>query len=171
MKAVHRDFIEYMARLKGAISRNELSPESVLDACWLMFEIAKYAEDVEKEARKQRELLEKICCGVWVVRCAADPNAPGHLEGAIARGTPKLGLGVNLPEKGSEEYREFLAFLGLSEEQIDRDVVRPHWPHVQDLLTERAEQGLPTPPGIPADRTYPRYKLVALQPKRGVKVD
>lgn len=171
VKNLQLEFTKYMAQLKAAVGRNELSPESLLDVAWIMQEIARFSESMDKEASKMEELLEKVCCMVWVSTHAGDPGAAGHIEGFIARGTPKTTLGSNLPARGTDGYKRFMRWLGHTDEQIANDLVRPHWPHVQDMLTARAEQGLPTPPGVPEDTTYNRYKLVSLQQKKGVNID
>jgi hypothetical protein len=39
------------------------------------------------------------------------------------------------------------------------------------MLSRRAELGMPTPPGIPENTTYPTFRICNLQLKSGVKID
>jgi hypothetical protein len=162
---------QLVVKLRAEIEGNRISYEHLADAAWLCQEIEKYTEEVRKEFSKLETLLEKVTCAAWTMACAADPAHPGHVEGVFARATPDMGLVPDLPAKHTDEYKALLRFMHCPESLIEADVLRPHWPHLCEMLAHRDSQGLPPPPGIRAASLKPRYVLKSLKLKKGVKID
>ncbi len=140
-------------------------PKELADYSYGLREISKYADDIRKIADAIKETAEKIACAI----CIRDEHV-GTIRTDYCVATPKLKISASLPSKRKqpEEYNRLLEFLGIRGELADTDSVRLHWPGMVDLVTLRAEQGLPLPPGMEDQTTYPVYSLSPMRKLKGV---
>jgi hypothetical protein len=152
-------------RVVGGKHSTGLAP----DVAWCLRELQRYGDDVRKEALKADELAAKVACALWLQQALADPaSASPKLEGTIAVASVKSGQAANPPERGTPEWAALMDYLRVPPEA--RELVSVRWTSLSELLTKRAADGLPPPPGIPAERTYLRYGLQNVRLKRGVDI-
>lgn len=129
----------------------------------------KFAEDTVKELRGLIELVEKVTCILYVKAGSLDVLRTDHCTA-----TPRVGMMASLPRRKTdfESYKKLMDFLKVPENlwhlpEGERGPVDFDWKGITQLLTDRAEQGLPLPPGIDPSKTYPVYR-VTCHPRKEV---
>lgn len=145
--------------VQGAISLEELADYAYA---------TKMAAELVHEVRKKIDgLLENekriICMRVTV------SNSTDAIKTEYTTATPKIAVMPTLPNrrKDMEGYIAFMKHFGFSDELINNDSFRPHWPGMKAQIEEDLELGKPMPPGCDPSRTYPVYDVV-LRRKKGV---
>lgn len=171
LKGLQRVLATLVIETRQEAQRSELDAPSLVDLSWVLRELSKYGEQIEKECRLLRETLERVTCAVWVAQCAADPEAPADCRGEFAVGTPRARVVMCPPERGSDEYVRLMRHLGCPESLINADVLRPHYPHLCDLASALTSEGRPLPPGIDPGKTKPNFTLHSLRLQKGVNIE
>jgi hypothetical protein len=151
--------VEAQAESRGG----KLTIEDTVDVAFLLKGIADKLDSARKEANRANELVQTVGVALWAMNAPMDGTAP-RIRGQVASGTPDGKPEAALPERGTAEYEKLLRWLGCPQEMIDRDLARPHWPHVQDRIAELVSQGSPLPPGVDPGRTRTRWRLARLRP-------
>lgn len=169
LRELHVQISQHVIAARQLVERQALPLPQLVDLAWVLGDIEKHADDARKDAVVLGTTVEKTACGVWAAMMAADPETPDHVEGLLARGTPKDGRGANVPERGTREHTQLMEFLGVPEGS--RDALSVKWTRLCDMIDARAAEGLPPPPGIPANRTYARFTLTNVKLKKGVNID
>jgi hypothetical protein len=128
---------------------------------YVMREIIRYCEDIRRELDAVRELLEQWGCAKYVVENLNDPGKSEPIRASLATGTPKIDIRAKLPKlkEDPDAYYALMEHLGVSKDDAEKGIVRPHWPKVQEYISLRATEGKPLPPGCQADSTYPVYSM------------
>jgi hypothetical protein len=135
------------------------------DAVYSLGEAYKYADDLRREIDKTKKLASKLVCLLWAKFTEGGPIRTAHCTG-----TPRIKMIASVPSarRDPEAYESLMEHLAIPERVWRNDVVRPHWPGLVEHLSQRLEQGLPVPPGIDPDKTYPDY-AVTIRSKKGVQ--
>lgn len=140
------------------VDQAELTQGDRADLALLMREVGDMLDDLRKEAGANRELLDKVMCLIWTTE-AEDSLLGKSIRGEIATATPDVRMAVNPPhpKRDRAKYELFANWAGLSAEFAESGLMRPHWPTLREMLSERMAQGKPLPPGIDASDTYAVY--------------
>ena len=148
-----------LSRLETLAKSSDLTQGDRADAAYAMREISRVVADIRKEADRIKRLLDQVMCVVWTTNCETDDSTPRSIHGEVAIATPNVKMGVTLPTKNTdpENYRTLMQHFGFSDELIEADAVRTHWPGMVQYMTNLMEEGKPLPPGVRPDQTYPIY--------------
>jgi hypothetical protein len=159
-KRVSDDFKETYALLSALGKRCEHlnDMQELADGALACREVYRLADDTRKEVDKLRKLCERMACLLWVKDSDGEP-----IRTRFCTATPDVKIIASIPKRTTrpDDYARLMTHLGIPVEMWDRDieVVRPHWPGFVDYISKLTAQGLPMPPGIDPDRTYPEYHL------------
>ncbi len=136
------------------------------ELAWTLKQSHKYADDMRKELERTQKTCERLACLLWT------KTDGGPIRSPSCTATPRVKMMASLPhrERDPEAYAALMSYLKIPPElwgdKDNYDVVRVHWPGFVDYLTEKIENGEPTPPGIDVTKTYPVYGLT-MRGKRG----
>lgn len=143
--------------LKGPIPQGDR-----VDLSYLLNQIAKMLKDIEKESRLLREQNDNIVCFKAMTEGSVE-----KIKGEVATGTPDVKMTAKLPRKDSEEFLALMEDLGISHEVVGLDAVRPHYPGLVELISQRVAAGGNPPKGVDVNTMHPKYSLI-LRKQSGV---
>ncbi len=118
-------------------------------------EITDMLEEMAKLSRGALDQLTRLICLRW----AKESETGEPVRTPYVRISPDVKLAATLPKKGTDEYKALLTTLGFSQELIETDAVRPHWPGMTDLIATCMAEGKRLPEGLSMDKTYPVYSI------------
>jgi hypothetical protein len=157
VRTLHANAYEQVCMARNAAP--SLPLEDMADCAYVLNEMSKLADDMRKEAKLLSEILQRFAC----IRWATQPDASGEVvRGKLCTASPNIREMRHLPsrEKEPEKYKALLRHFGVPEEHIESGVLHVTYPVMVDYLTKRAEQGLPPPPGLEANKAYQLYSLI-----------
>lgn len=70
------------------------------------------------------------------------------LRGELASASPDVDVKPKLPKSDSEDHKLLMKHLGVSDELIENDTLRPSWTTLQKIVKDKLAAGEPLPPGI-----------------------
>lgn len=154
-------------------TKTEQSLEELADMAYAMREIAKFADELRKQAARVQDTAGKLACLYWSERQQMEPIKTQHCTG-----TPEVGLMVAIPHKRNdpEKYAAFIDWLGIPREVAvlndpsNKDEHAPvdlHYNGVCEYLTKRLATGGDMPPGVDLEKTYSVFNL-RLRKKKAV---
>lgn len=134
----------------------QLTQEERADLIYFCKQLGELHDDLGKEARAARELLDNVLCAVYIGTTAAKERS---VKGDIAIATPDLKVQGTCPSSTKEptRYRMLMEFCGVKNEIIEAGLLTAHWPKMVEYLTKCATEGIPFPDGIDPDNTKPKY--------------
>lgn len=162
IERMHRIVYGLMIQIRDDLSASDLKQEDRVDLSYLLRETSRMFKDLEKEARLLRESNDNIVCFKAMTKSTVD-----KISGDIATGTPDLKMIAKLPKHGTPEFMELMDDLGINKEVVGLDAVRPHYPGLVELISQRMAAGSNPPRGIDPTTTHPKYSLI-LRKKAGV---
>jgi hypothetical protein len=143
--------------------------EELADLVYALRKLEEMFDDSRKQAKRAKELMEKIACLVWMKRADFEPIRTDYVTAS-----PNIRQICSAPtrKKDPEGFKNLMDHMGIPEDVWNRpeELVRPHFPGFAAWISELAENGLPLPKGIDPDKTWPVYSL-RLKPKKGVNED
>jgi len=156
------DGYEEFSILRDEVRENKFNTEELVNRIYVLRECAKYLEDLRKETEGVVNIMEQMCCALYLIQHANSPEKADPIRAPFATGTPKTMMRAKLPKlhEDPERYTQLLDHFGVSPDQAVKQVLRPHWPSMCQYLTDLAEQGMPVPAGIKPGETYPVYSVI-----------
>jgi hypothetical protein len=130
--------------------------EELADYGYALKKVADMLDDTRKTANKASELAQQIQCHLQTSLGAIGPVRTQHCTA-----TPDVKFQTPIPKKETdpEAYYAICELAGVSKDAADKEMVRPHWPGVTEMLTELAKAGKPFPAGINPEKIKPVYKV------------
>ena len=125
-----------------------LPPEELTDIGYLLREIATFFDNARKDCNSVRELIELNLCKAMVENTLRDSETEQIFRGVLASASPQVRQQPQLPKRGSEDYRKLCEWAGVPSDEIEKGYISFHFPTLTKVLTDNAEKGIPTPPGI-----------------------
>jgi hypothetical protein len=132
-------------------------------------------ESTRKDLNALHDQFCRLACVRWVQQvemAMTDGTEPeDNIKTDFCTATPDIKQIAAIPtrKRDPEGFASLMRFLEIPESvwnvPEECEVVRPHFPGLVDMLSDRASKGLPLPAGIDPHKTYPQYKLVT----RGLK--
>jgi len=140
------------------------TPEEAADMAYALNELHKWCDDMRKEAKRAKEIADRVACLLWVQRDNGDNIKTDHCTA-----TPIIKMQPKVPKLSSdpEAYYALMDYLGIPRTTSDQELVRVHWPSMVEYLTLLAEEGRPMPKGIDPNGSRPEYRLM-IRSKRAV---
>jgi hypothetical protein len=164
VKEAHEDLIRIRIEVKEKAEQLN-SMEEFADLAYALEMSGKMIDDLEKENRLLNELMQRKACMLWVTRSLDGSNIKTEYTNA----KPVMKEIATLPRrhKDPQAYNELMKFLGVPAELLegDKPPVGMDWKGMVDMLSDRKAKGLPLPPGIDPDKTYPLYELHMMRRK------
>lgn len=162
MKAHHEVAYRQLKQIDELV-RGEVDKEELADAAFALKMTGDLADDIRKMAKVTQELAEKMCC--------AKVLAEGHtgtINTPFMRVSPDIKTMAAVPSKrrDPDAYEKLMGHLGIREDLLKNDAVRPHWPGLVEYVSECASVGRPLPPGVDPSSTYPVYRLARWRKKK-----
>lgn len=166
VETMHRVVYGLLIQVRDELRDAELSQGDRVDLSFLLREMAKMFKDLEKESRLLRENNDNIVCFK-----AISSQSVENIKGEIATGTPQVKTTAKLPSRSRdpEAFYQLMEDLGVPPESVAQDAVRPHYPGMLELISQRVADGKNPPRGIDPTTMHPTYTLT-LRKKAGVDV-
>lgn len=127
----------------------KITDENMADLGFLCREIGKVLDDLRKEFNAKSEFLAKVICLRAVHSGAHEP-----IRGDLATATPTPKLAATLPKRGTPEYYALMEWLGVPREAAETKVLDFHFKGLEELITQRVENGAEKPPINVAHTSY-----------------
>lgn len=135
--------------------------EELADIAFACRELAGLFDQMRKDSNKTGELAQKIACVQHIQLGLTDP-----IRTEFCSASPQIKQQCVLPraDRHPEQYAKLMEFLGVPKESCavpenGHSLVSFNWKGITDLATQRAEKGLPVPPGCDPELTFAEYKL------------
>lgn len=156
MKAVYLSCYELISVLRDELRAGKFDLKDMVNAIYVMREIAKLADDLRKENEGVLHLFENVACAMWVTNSEAK-----SIKGALATGTPDVKLALKIPNARTEPeaYAKLMKHFGIPMQVVSDKIMKPYWPGLCAYISTLSEEGKPLPPGVDPDKTYPTYKM------------
>lgn len=160
-----------LAQLARALVK-ETDPAHLADAAYAMREAEKMLKRLRIQADAVGITAQRVAC---IVLTKQDEEKV-QTEYVVAHTDLTLHANVPSARKEPEKFRAMMEYLEVPPDLWDYDdperdrVVSVSWPGFVQLLTERASEGKPLPPGIDVSDTKPIYRL-KLRKRRGILED
>lgn len=138
------DVHQVMAGIPNSVTSEEIP--ALVDSGFLCRELANIAEDIKKIAENRQAIIARFL--VARASVAALQGEVIDLSGELATGSPVIKQKPKLPEQGTEDWVKLMRWIGVSDDLIQKDMLRPSFSRITEVLTERAERGEKPPPGI-----------------------
>lgn len=135
----------------------EGSLEDIGDQIFLLKRSAKFLDDLAKEIRAVARMSEKLFC----VGCISEDKTV--VKGRIVKAYPKVKHAVKIPSysSNSEDYEGLLGEMGVPKEA--REILKPNWPKMIEMFSERISNGEKLPPQLDPTKTYPVYSVLSMK--------
>lgn len=153
-----------MEALEWVRGDGQIDMPGLVDAGFLMREIENHCDDLRKEAKAKKNLVEMVIAKRAITDSVNEAGV-GNIDGRLATGTPDVKQEPKMPKKGTAEYVALCQYFGLSEKAIRAGVMSPHYLRLGEWATEATKNGEPLPDGLL--ETRPKF-TVAFRRKRQV---
>lgn len=166
---LHQEVYGTVIQERQTIQRTSVEDLPYLaDVIYLCKQARDLAHDMRKELDAFINVAEKITSLLWA-------QGDGEtIHGAIATGVPQPGVALSPPTKSGkpEEYAALMRAMGVPEEWWggECDVLRPHFPGLEDYATKTLAEGGNLPPAFAALKQTPRFTVTSRK-HRDVDVD
>jgi len=160
---------EYKPMLNRSTELNEL-----VDLAYACRETEAFLDESRKNLRIVRELCEQAACQKFAIEIQTQDDGETNIKTGFCTATVTSSQMAPIPNRKThpQEYAALLRFLNVPEQYINVDDKKDahcplalHWPGLVELVAQRAEQGLPLPPGMAGGKTYTQWKLKMLKRK------
>lgn len=154
LQKLQMDIHQELAAIAQSIP-SETVPDLV-DAGYLCRELSSMCDDLRKGLTNRQVVIARYLAA----RAAVDgmQGSETSLKGELATATPDIKVMPKIPENGSTDYIELMRWIGVPDELISRDMLRPSFSTIQRVLTQMAVDGKKPPPGI--SMTYTDAQVV-----------
>lgn len=149
---------QWIHEVSKALKENRLTKEQMVDAAFLLREIAERFDDIRKAANKATDLAGRIVAA----KSLADVNEEnvGKVKGQFATGWVEDGVNTNIPKRDSAEFAQLMEYLGVTE--TGARLLSVNWRRLGEVLTVMTAEGKPMPPGLRDQVIYscPQLRVV-----------
>lgn len=146
MQAFEIEAQSLLSVVPGRVSSTSI--EDLVDAGFLMRELSRICETLRKAFEARQGLVARFLAAA----AGADAlrGVEMKLEGELARAKPVVNVKPKIPDPRTADFVKLMRWLGVSDELIGKDVLRPSFSSLKAELTKRLESGEKLPPGITA---------------------
>lgn len=151
---VHDDLVGELMVNRAPIIERKLDVGDLADIGYFLRELERHLDEMRKDCKARKELIARLICLHATMKMQEGEDS-GRVVGKYASANPDLGYVPVLPKRGTPEYDDLMASIGVPKEAYADGLVTPHWKHVQEWLEERAASGQDVPKGV---TTRPDYR-------------
>lgn len=162
-KAVSEQLLILLRQLSGN-APSEMNPIWHADVSYSLRESEEQIESLLKEIRKCRKLVNTV----GVLLCTTSMIEKVTTEYCTA--TPTSKIIYTYPAKRRDNYMMFdrlMLELGIPETVAQAELVRPHWPAMQEHFQQLLAEGKNVPGGVDPNKTFNEYDF-SIRKKKGV---
>jgi len=167
IRDTHHSVFTELSRLRDVV-RASLNLEEICDCIALLKKAEELVKDTRTEISKSYSKLEEVACKLYVL--GGQLGEPIRTEWVTASPGSKTLPKIPTYKDNPEAYTKLCKHFGLSDELIQTQAFRPHWPGLVEIVTACEEQMKPLPPGISKDGLLTQY-TVTCRWKSGVEPD
>jgi hypothetical protein len=155
----HKRIYDNVISLRTQIPNLNLG--ELADLACAMRETLRMLEDVEKSIKEVQKSAEKFCTLSWMNESQIS-GEQYRIKTKYCSAEPKIKQFPKFPSKrryNPEAFDRIMQGLGIPQELIESEIVRPNWEPFTDWFSTRQQAGLPVPEGIDPSETYTEYSL------------
>jgi hypothetical protein len=160
MREAHDLAVRSIAALEREVQEHENDAAKVADIAYALREVTELADDIRKRAAALGTIAQSVAC---MIRIAVDVSATS-ITTPYCTATLDVRQIVAIPKRSTDP--EKFALL-MDHFKVPRELwesgehaaMQPHWPGLIDLIARHTSEGKPLPPGIDANKTFPKYSL------------
>jgi hypothetical protein len=177
VKQAHEEATTSITELKRAVPALSNSDTELADLAYALKKMEEFADDIRKQCKALGKTVQTAACVTFIKNHAADdPNAEttDTIKTEYCTARPDVLHVATVPSRKTdpEGYKKFCEFFKLDPALIGDEetpgAISINWQGMIELLTERASQGLPLPPGCDPSKTYPMYRLSPIRKRKEV---
>lgn len=137
------------------------SMEDLADASAVMHRSGQWLNEMRKKIEGYKSFSDRLACLIFLTKIDKHGRPVKSIKTKYCTATPRIKYVPKIPRKdrSPEEFAAFMKYLGVSDEAIEFESVRPHWPGVVDLCGFLAAEGKPSPPGVQVSENSAEYAL------------
>lgn len=124
------------------VDKQAASLGELIDAIYAFRECVKYLEDLRKDLNAKSDEMQ-AAAHIWLMSQGRKSWATDHCSAKTKSHRTFSTPGVRY--KNPEMYDQLMSDLGIPAEVVEKDLVRPHWPGLQNLVAEYDAAGKPLP--------------------------
>lgn len=142
---------------------------AVTNIAYAMREAAELADDTRKRLEAVGELMQKIACALAIASGDAETIRTDYVTA-----TPQCKMIATPPKRSTnfEAYSKLMEYLGVKKEfwanPHEEECVSIRFKGIAELISKLSAAGLPLPPGLSAEKTFPVYSLT-MRKRKGVE--
>ena len=165
-KQAHNTCIQQFVKLETMLQDGcRGSKHEVADIAYALRETRELAEDIRKRCDALGKTAQNVGCLLAI--SSGNPNA---IKTEYVTATPTVRDITSIPKRREqpEQFAALMQFLEVPKNLWDggeHAALSVNWPGLVELISKRSSDGLPLPPGIDPEKTYPEYSLRMLGKK------
>ncbi|PHR91956.1 MAG: hypothetical protein COA69_09330 [Robiginitomaculum sp.] len=142
IEALKSEYLSHLLDVTAQMRRNGWTPEELVDVGFLLREHTAMIKDWKVEVSQRHDLAGKINAVRLIKLAVADPmKAEDTIRGTLATGVQFSTIQPRIPKKGTPEYTQAMAHFGVTEEMVEKGVVKIDWKGIGKYATRIAESG------------------------------
>lgn len=137
------------------------SLEDLVDTSAVLHRSSQWLNEMRKKMDGFKSFSDRLACLIFLTKIDKEGRPQKNIKTKYCTATPRIKYVPKIPrkDKDPEAFTAFMKHLGVSDEAIEFETVRPHWPGVVDLCGFLASQGQPNPPGVSVSENAAEYAL------------
>lgn len=141
VKEVFQFSIQHLQSIRLSIEEDVMENA---DTAYALKKCEEYCDTIRKECKKLREQLEKIVCLTLL------QNEQAQVKTPYVTATVNAKVNYPVPKKLStpEAYENIMKYFDIPDWVHEREIMRIHWPGLNDYCNELNREGKQLPPGI-----------------------
>jgi hypothetical protein len=158
-QAAHRKLYEQVVSLREEIKTLNLA--ELTDLAYAMREAVELLDDTKKALNEIQRMAEKYATLNWMQESQV-LGEQFRIKTEYCSAEPKIKQFPKFPQKrriDPDKFDKLMAGIGVPQELIESEALRPNWEGFTNWFSHRQSQGLPVPDGIDPTETYTEYTL------------
>lgn len=156
LESLHLQIYEHQSLMEDRAKKSTYTIEDLVDLGYLSRITEELSDEVRKNSKKRRELMERMIVLTWTMRAQTATPLPLTMKATLASASDvRVKTIAQLPEAGEAGFKPLLASMGIPEEVINKGLVKLDWNSMVEHLTVLTEEGKPLPPGL--GQTWKQY--------------
>lgn len=147
LEAAHDLVAKLQLELLGVLSTvpsevTKMSMADAVDSGYLCREIASMMNELRKALEAKQSIVGRtLALKSATMALSPDGDVDLKLVGEYATATPSIKSFPKFPEEGSADWVVMMKHFGCSDEQLKRNVLRPSWREVSEMLNQALSEG------------------------------
>lgn len=113
-------------------------------------------DDLRKEVKARKELVEKLICVRQTIKVTEDPSRTLTVRGEYSLGVPDVRFSTPIPKRGSPDFMKMMSYFGATSEAAN-EVLSPSYERIGEHFSKLEEEGKPVPSFVSVK--FPKYTV------------